>query len=811
MKKTFHYLLALCMAIAIIGCSSSPKRQETPTEQTKEIVQEVYTPCTILTDSLLTRDIDLRVDIDTLSYQELRLLRSYVYASKGFWFIDGDINNFFLTKTDWYYNLCDSLAYFGQLPETYADVPLTAEEKEFVTRIDKRIWELDADTVRTSTDGLRLYNPDLCVNLFQMDNPDDQFIGMLTDHNLAIARTNCKQLFNIYEENDYQCMPSFITTDLYLQAFHMYFSYILKTLENRQFIPALSRTIEALHNESMQMALKAEDISLRADAEYNATFFAIAGHLLTDTTLTVPSAHEDDYKEEIRKILAQEDIFSPYLGYTDVYFSYSLFKPRGHYIRKESSQRYFRAMMWLQTASFCREDSMALRKTVLMATALNRIPKSAQKDCRNVYDALTFLMGEPDNLSVIEIADKLKSMGITDTQRSVNENVLADINEWLIAMFKTRNRIAPKIQISCADKINFMPQRYEMDNEILSEMTDVTPNSERPYPKGLDILAAMGTESAATLLDTVYHEAGKWEKYTETADKMKARFSKISDWNRTMYDKWIETLVCLQRTEKGCPDLLKTPAWQRKNLNTALASWAELKHNAILYAEQPMAAECGDGNMLPAPIIMGYVEPNLLFWQKLKELIVLNRKVLAKAGFLTTDIEEKTAMLEEKVDFCIQVVKKELRNKKLSEEEYLTIQKMGSSMEWFTLSVIDPDQPYLSTWDALKGPDRSIAVVADVYTRNVPDCGKNGILHEATGQAQAIYVPVKIGRNIFLTRGATFSYYEFVRPLGERLTDEEWQQMLHDKQAPDIPVWMQPLILDKEPEVNEEIFYHTGC
>ena len=31
-----------------------------------------------------------------------------------------------------------------------------------------------------------------------------------------------------------------------------------------------------------------------------------------------------------------------------------------------------------------------------------------------------------------------------------------------------------------------------------------------------------------------------------------------------------------------------------KNLNTALASWAELKHDTILYGKQS-GAECGDG------------------------------------------------------------------------------------------------------------------------------------------------------------------------------------------------------------------------
>ena len=135
---------------------------------------------------------------------------------------------------------------------------------------------------------------------------------------------------------------------------------------------------------------------------------------------------------------------------------------------------------------------------------------------------------------------------------------------------------------------------------------------------------------------------------------------------------------------------------------------------------------------------------------------------------------------------------------------------MGSSIEHYTLQVIHPDL-YLDTWSLVKGPDKSIAVVADIYTRNVQDCDKNGILHVATGNANSIYVVVEIGGYLYLTRGATFSYYEFVQPLGTRLTDEEWQKMLERKKAPAIPEWMKGIVVDKEPTSDERMFYSSGC
>ena len=42
---------------------------------------------------------------------------------------------------------------------------------------------------------------------------------------------------------------------------------------------------------------------------------------------------------------------------------------------------------------------------------------------------------------------------------------------------------------------------------------------------------------------------------------------------------------------------------------------------------------------------------------------------------------------------------------------------------------------------------------------------------------------------LYLTRGVTLSYYEFKQPYNERLTDEEWQQML-DSSPPSLPEWI---------------------
>ena len=780
----------------------------------------------LFSDEELPQTIDINMDISQLSYQELRILRYYPYAIKGIWIKEGDINSFYCSRAKWYYQLCDSLYWgnedsnweplisydkYDEEYQTYLDqANLSDEEKTFVHKIEARMAELEQQRQITSKQGIMLQNPALVVNLHQVNAPSEQLLTMLLQNNMAMEHTNYEQLFQIYESNDYSCIPSFITTDLYLQAYHMYFSYVLKSLEQHCFVPSLAMMSRAMYEAAIAARRNGGSDSLMQLADFNATFFAIALHLLDGSRVEVPENMRSFYDFEISHIMSCQDAPSSFLG-TDVNFNYSLFNPRGNYSRNETLKHYFRAMMWLQTASFCREDVQGLQRAVFMAQLFNQLPEADRNAGRGVYDALAFLMGEPDNLAIIEVADYLHNQHVTSLEQALSDQMLKQVNTWLIEEFKGRNRITPKIQLSCADKLNFMPQRYVPDNEVLASTYDETPNSELAYPRGLHVMDVFGMETASAVIDSTYHDASVWKGYDREKKRLRNQFIDYDDnWEDSMYNKWMQSLLTLQHSDKNYPGFMQTDAWKIKNLNTALASWAELKHDAILYAEQPLAAECGGGG-LPTPEVKGYIEPNLPFWRCLREMLELNKNMLAESGFLTEMLLGRTQQLADMVDFCIEVSEKELHGELLTEEENSQIRYMGSSIEYFTLSVLDPMTDYYHWYD-VKGADRSVAVVADVFTRNVQNCEKNGVLYEATGNANALYVLVNIDGETYLSRGATLSYYEFVRPLdGDRLTDEQWQEMLQNNKAPDIPLWVKPYFTNTKIEIDETNLYSSGC
>ena len=225
-------------------------------------------------------------------------------------------------------------------------------------------------------------------------------------------------------------------------------------------------------------------------------------------------------------------------------------------------------------------------------------------------------------------------------------------------------------------------------------------------------------------------------------------------------------------------------AWTDKNLNTALASWSELKHDTILYGKQS-GAECGDGY----GETKGYVEPNIEIYEKLLWLTKYSRENLNHRELLLEDMDSKMEVFEELLSFLIDCSVKELRNEELTREEHERILLYGGTLEYLTASFAGEG---LRWFEITSETDRNMAVIADFHTIAPNSYSEGGYLEAGVGPAFEIYVVVPIGDKLYLTRGGVFSYYEFVS--GERLTDEKWQNMINENKEPPRPEWTNSFI-----------------
>ena len=89
------------------------------------------------------------------------------------------------------------------------------------------------------------------------------------------------------------------------------------------------------------------------------------------------------------------------------------------------------------------------------------------------------------------------------------------------------------------------------------------------------------------------------QNYPEQMDKVRGQIQGLptSQWTENLYWSWLYTfrpLLAPKAPDSGYPSFMTNDAWTRKDLNTVLGSWTELKHDTLLYAKQVMA-EMGGG------------------------------------------------------------------------------------------------------------------------------------------------------------------------------------------------------------------------
>jgi len=809
-------LLTACMAALICACSQ------------KQNV--VVGPSQIDVEKLLD-SIDYNMDVSGLSLADVRTLRNAPAAQRGLPFMDSYIRGVF-AQTTWY----DSLMWaFDEKVET-AGIESREDEswRDFYMRVvdEKKLLNYSDEELafikrmQAREDELRKQNFDvpegLRVNMQNLTNPtqlkefDQALSQQLGEEGFAIVPARHAQLFQVYEENDYREFPNFVTTDLYLQLYHLYIDCMLRELEMYQFFHTIVSYNDDMVEAMKKLYQKTESgTALERATAHNLRFFTIADVLFRG--MKSYDANTDQLiAEEVDKAIKATDDFSNFMAdYKNVMFGYSLFRPRGHYTRNYVLEEYFRGMMWLQSVPFGMDNDDEVNAAVIIAYTMMNNPEIQQKYDK-INKIITYMMGQPDNLSIIQVIGELKKINRPMEDLLNDKQAMSKLKKDLEEIGNKATRIRPKYERTSHNKINVMPQRYQPDAEVLQEMVDYDNKPTlRATPKGLDFMAAMGVSAAEQILK---EEQTPWKDYDNHLKAMKKRMGEIN-WDETICTRWMNTLKVLnvwsgdKNNQKQLPYFMLNPEWSKKDLNAALASWAELKHDAILYAKQPMGAECGGGGP-PEPIVKGYVEPNVGFWKKAIELLDNTEKLLKEQDMLTEKIKDATQRIREEAQFLLNISEKELAGKELSEEEYGQIECIGATFENISLDLVREKDQYLMGWSDVQGADKKVALVADVYTANADNNPDKSILFEAVGEADEIYVVVEIGGYLYLTRGSVLSYREFIQPIDQpRLTDEEWQEQLEKNARKGVPEWMKRIIvpLNKLPEANEEFFYSSGC
>jgi hypothetical protein len=767
--------------------------------------------------------ISLKMDISKLNVEQLRLYRNAVYARHCYFFKDRMLRSEFRDYED---KKCGDELYWDEA-KPFDENQLSVQEKDFVARLGKREAELKAGQVKM-VDGKPVYAERAIVNASQFADMTRPMKERLLANGFVVVPGKNVQLFHVYEENDYHSAPNFITTDSVLQLYHLYFDFTLREIEEQKLLPVARGLVTGMAAKLNVMDQTAQDPGLKKGLRIAILYFATAEDLATmapeekpadagaghyqlgveikppeavsaaDYDRPPPAWLKPEWKDDLlaqRKLIldAKETAKGPVMGTVD----YTMFKPRGHYTRSNNLIIYFRTMMWLGLPGFILDEKvMPIEAPLAMVYVLTHSPElMVRYDL--IYNPTNFYVGPTDDITselTRRVADEICGQDATLEQWIAKKE---EIRKELIKRDPTR--IRPQYSDDRGEhQVRFMGMRYIPDSEILQRLTN---RKLRPVPMGLDVFGVMGVPAALQVLKAAKNN---WPGYWPEMEALQGEFKdlKPASGDMNLYWRWIRLLKTLnQPAPTGAAPFMRTRPWEYKNLSASLASWSELRHDTILYAK-PSGAECGGGEEMPSRLV-GYVEARPDFFHELADLQRYTTSELKRQGLLTERLEGVGGRLAEMFSFLDRVSGDEVAGKKLSDEDYEGIRLMGSQMEYLTIQVLADN---VSEWVEVTGPDKSVAVVADVHTADP------FVLEEAVGNADEIYALVEIEGYLYITRGPVFSYYEFQQPMTDRLTDEQWQKRLEQGNTPPRPPWTMEFMVNQPavtPSGRES--YSSGC
>ena len=605
-------------------------------------------------------------------------------------------------------------------------------------------------------------------------------------------------------------LPVLVTTDSIHQAVHQLYDDLLMEVE----MTILTSKLNAILTNSRQQ-LRAEagavddpDLAqLYTDLDIYLTVPLV---LLTGEPYDTPGVERYVDLAQSADAIAKVGLFGSLRE-----IDFTLFQPRGHYTKSEALGRYFRAMSWLAHVDFRwvaydPQGNPILNLEQIAAAALLRdaIDGSGQRPAWEEFDALFGeLVGRSDNVRLPDL-DRFLADAAIDSAPDLLDHPDPDL---LLTMLTTRDygqqRITGQILYVAIDNPDPIPrpvsfllfgQRFAVDSYVMSNLVfdRLLVDGEkvnRRLPSPLDVTYVLGNDRSLTHLEPELALYGYEDNLAALRDAVSNNDPAF--WSDTVYNRWLAMLQALNAdtTGRAYPQAMRTAAWADKMLHTQLASWAQLRHDNILYVKQPFTANA----ICEYPA--GYVEPYPEFYAAVGDLA---RAVIALfEGLDPTQLSEGEQRVQEMAITRLARLEAAAGMLKTMAEKELRLEPFSAEEEMYLKSIVVRETeargcvpvPGYSGWylDLFLDGEDSPALLADVHTDPGRTTGIAKVLHVATGPVAAIIFIADTDEGPTMYVGPAFTYYEVVKegPVPVRLTNEDWRKELSASPYPVAPAW----------------------
>ncbi|MGC4065013.1 MAG: DUF3160 domain-containing protein [Polyangiaceae bacterium] len=647
------------------------------------------------------------------------------------------------------------------------------------------------DTIQKSTLGL-----------------NENELATLTKHGFVISKRQAFPSFaygykSIYVED----LPVYVSADSILEAVHRTFNRLLKRTEETVLVDELTRMLAGMRKNTLGSSL---DANTKKDADL---YLTVAESLIRGSVVQPTAGGDSKSVTELFELTtAASGTKSVTLFGVTRDEDFSQFKPRGHYADSEGLQRYFRAMMWLGRVDLRlietqRDGSQFFyRRQFDAAVALRELLGPEEFELwAGIDGVIGAFVGEHDSMTPRALDDMLTALGVhgfSESKALSDQRIIEEIAKggW------GAQRIASRIIYvdSVSDKAlpldrSFLlfGQRYTVDSHAFVNVT-YDRVAKRMMPKPLDAaFAALGNNAALPLLSAEFDNASYVQGLAKTRALVDAHES--SYWEGSLYTRWLSTLRALSPSaDQELPAFAKAPLWQNRILATQLGSWAQLRHDTILYVKQSYSS--GASCEFPD----AYVDPYPEFYAKLGNLADAVAEVTETLPSTAAELKSQALAWAKNfraVTTNLQQMAEDQRTGTAHSPELLAF--INDAVKWDESSMCGGTTYsnlsgwYLKLyWDPFAGLEFA-PVVADVHTQPTDEWGNDvgRILHVGVGDPRLMVVTVDTCNGPRAYAGLAYSYGELVTENWQRLNDLDWASEIRTKPFPDA-TWMSEVIAE---------------
>jgi hypothetical protein len=491
---------------------------------------------------------------------------------------------------------------------------------------------------------------------------------------------------------------------------------------------------------------------------------------------------------------------------------YTQFTPRSHYAKNSTLRAYFRTMMYLGRSSYLLKSDLGIMDANLLTKQMT--VKSGQgitplDSWKKITAVTNFYAGSSDDLTYSDWQDYVtKTLGAaaqSDTaliSSASIQKLAQNLSQLRLPKILSDAIVDPNIaNRTKADLLRqtlsfrVFGQKFSYDAWILNDLTAGQEKTETKLPStpsALFIPAAFGDEQAQAYLpkflsQTAGFSTDEVSGFLTKLNLKKADIAKVSstDWLNSLGSAWLYILGSLTHNYGvNYPLYMQAAPYLDKQIQSFLGSYTELKHDTLLYSKQSYAEMGAGGDDLPIPpVVKGFVEPNLEFWNRFNSLLSRTTQLFKDNNLFVNDSAADRLQEFTKIStLYTKIAEQELRGQTVSDDDYETLRTTKLAFLAQPFEAVDPDQTSGET-----------ALVADIHTDTV----QSQILYEATAKPYLMLALVGNENSPRVVAGLVYNHYEFTDKIGQRWTDEAWRQQVY-QDASKLPAknfWYQSLLI----------------